>query len=156
MNRLLAIIFLFLFLLCISSPIYAGTFQLKSIGAVAVNGASYKHWWIVGSNPRLTGSAMPSSVVNVVIDGTTYSVTSDAQGNWSYTPPTLKDGDHEVSLASGGSSIYFTLTTGTTIPTGIIAPPPATLPISGSVTPLLGLLVGGLALMGIGYRLRRS
>lgn len=156
MTKVPIIVFCFIFLFAISSKVFAGTFQLKSIGSVQVNGAIYKHWWIVGSNPRFAGSALPNSVVTIVVDGTTSSVTSNGSGDWSFTPPTLKDGDHEVSFASGGSSIYFTLTTGNAIPSGIQAPPEQQLPVSGSAMPLAGLLIGGISLMGFGYKLRRG
>lgn len=55
---------------------------------------------------------MAGSTVNVSIDGTEDSTTADSDGNWTYTPSSLTDGDHSIILTSDGSTISFTLTLG--------------------------------------------
>ena len=51
------------------------------------------------NTPTLSGQAEANSTVNVY-DGTTLlgTVTVDADGNWSYTPPALSNGDHSLTL----------------------------------------------------------
>lgn len=55
------------------------------------------------NRPTISGTAEPNKEVKLTIDGgATITVTADAQGNWSYTPPTaLADGGHTVTATSG-------------------------------------------------------
>lgn len=122
---------------------------------MSVYGTNYKHWYNNGTNPAFTGSALPSTRVNIVIDGTTYSVTADGNGNWGFTPPPLAEGDHTVSIAaSGASAITFTLTIGKNIPTSVVVPQPNQTPIAGNVVPLLGILAAGGLLVAFGLKTR--
>ncbi|RAB63378.1 Ig-like domain-containing protein, partial [Burkholderia multivorans] len=60
--------------------------------------------------PTITGSgAQPNAKVTIFIDGQAVgTVTADAGGRWSYTPGTLPDGSHQISVtqtdANGNSS----------------------------------------------------
>lgn len=92
--------------------IYAGGFNLKSIGSIETGGQQISHWWYTSSVPTMTGEAAAGDTITISIDGTEESTTADGDGNWVYSPSALDDGDHEITLTSGGSTISFTLTIG--------------------------------------------
>lgn len=96
-----------------SNPVWAGGFNLKSIGSVETGGQQISHWWYTSSVPIMIGEAGPGETVTVSIDGVEGTSTADGDGNWTYTPSALDTGDHEITLTSGGSTINFTLTIGT-------------------------------------------
>ena len=60
------------------------------------------------STPTLAGTTQPGSAVSVVINGTTYTTTADASGNWTVTPIALADGTYTpvvtVTDPAGNSS----------------------------------------------------
>lgn len=104
------ILILFLFS---RNDVLAGGFNLKSIGSVDTSGRQISHWWYTGSMATMNGEAAAGETVTISIDGNESTTTADDEGNWTYTPESLGDGDHEITLTSGGSTISFTLTLGT-------------------------------------------
>ena len=100
---------LFLFSL---KNVWAGGFNLQSIGSVNTSGRQISHWWYTGSVPTMKGEAAAGATVTVSIDGSEATTTADGDGNWTYVPGALGDGDHTVVLTSNGSTISFTLTMG--------------------------------------------
>lgn len=94
------------------NKVFAGGFNLKSISQVDTSGRQISHWWYSGSSPIMKGEAMGGGTVTISIDGNQATATADSDGNWTYSSAALTDGDHTVILASGGSTINFTLTTG--------------------------------------------
>jgi hypothetical protein len=141
----------------------AGTLLTK-IGNVSVT-ANYTQWWYTSENPVLQGTAAASSVVDITIDDAANSVTTDANGNWSYSPTTLTNGDHSVTIASTTESYSFTLTIGSTVPADVSTGGTATdsgetLPVAGGAWPtvMLGVMGAGMLLSGGWYlaRERRS
>lgn len=104
---LMLILFLFS-----ANNVLAGGFNLKSIGSVDTSGRQISHWWYTGSVATMNGEAAAGETVTISIDGNESTTTADDEGNWTYTPESLGDGDHEVTLTSGGSTISFTLTMG--------------------------------------------
>ena len=82
----------------------------------------------ITSNPPLSGTGLPSTVVHFTIDGTPIATTvlADASGNWAFTPSGLADGVHTISASqtdtfgnTGSASLTFTLDT--TAPTEALA-----------------------------------
>lgn len=150
---LLCTFVLVLFFFFFADKASAGTFQLKTIGSISVNGANYKQWWYT-TTPALTGSALNNASVQITIDSTSSTVTAGSDGGWTYTPPTLSSGDHKVSLVSGGSTISFTLTIGGSVPANVGAPPANQTPVAGNITPLISLIFIGGTLLTLGKKLR--
>ncbi|WP_258767759.1 S-layer family protein [Bradyrhizobium arachidis] len=79
----------------------------------------------VTTNPALNGSGLANTVVHLTIDGvlSANTVTTDAQGAWSFTPSGLADGPHTIVASqtdpfgnTGSASLSFTLDT--TAPSG--------------------------------------
>jgi len=104
---------LFVLVVAGSGKVWAGGFNLKSIGNVSTEGLQISHWWYTGLQPTFRGEATPGGDVTITIDGTAMVASADSAGEWVYTPAaTLGGGDHVVSLASGGSTVNFTLTLG--------------------------------------------
>ncbi len=104
--------FMLILFLFTGKDVLAGGFNLKSIGSVDTSGRQISHWWYTGSVATFNGEAAAGETVTVSIDGTEGTATADGEGNWTYTPESLDDGDHQVTLTSGGSTISFTLTMG--------------------------------------------
>ena len=127
---------LILFLLAFPSIILASGFQLKTVGALNVDGVSYKHLWYTNSQLTFTGITLANAQITATIDGSTSTVTANSSGNWSFAA-TLSGGDHQVSFTSNGSTIAFTLTIGKEIPAGVGGLPTAETPTVGTVTPTI-------------------
>jgi len=96
-----------------NKKVMAGGFNLKSIGGVDTSGRQISHWWYSGSSVIFRGEAMSGSTVTISIDGANGTTTAGSDNSWTYSAGTLTDGDHSVILTSDGSTIKFTLTTGT-------------------------------------------
>lgn len=112
MRKLEFILILIFMSLTTTTRVWAGGFNLKSIGSVDTSGRQISHWWYTGSVAIMKGEAAAGGTVNVSIDGEEATTIADGDGNWTYVPPGLTDGDHQVTLTSGGSTIRFTLTMG--------------------------------------------
>ena len=74
----------------------------------------------ITSNDALSGSGLANTVVHFTIDGTSSAttVTTNAQGAWSFTPSGLADGAHTIVASqtdsfgnTGSASLSFTLDT---------------------------------------------
>ena len=137
----------------------ASGFTLQSIGNSTTGGRQITKWWYTGSQPSFKGDASPGAEVVVTIDGNALQINADSSGSWSFTPVSpLTVGSHDVSIASGGSTITFALSIGTegvdwdAVGKGDAA----TLPATGVVFPTV--LVIGLAALVIfgGVRFYRS
>jgi len=79
------------------------------------------------NTPTITGTSEPGSQVIVYVDGVPVdTVTANGAGAWTYTSPTLADGNHTVSATStdpagnNGSSPTVTFTIDSTPPTIVI------------------------------------
>lgn len=112
MKKLKIILLIIFMSLATTTQALAGGFNLKSIGSVDTSGRQISHWWYTGSVATMKGEVAAGSTVNVSIDGEEATTTADSDGNWTYVPQSLSDGDHEIILTSGGSTISFTLTMG--------------------------------------------
>lgn len=116
MRRVIVIGFFF-FLFVVSPavcPIFASGFTLQSIGNSVTGGRQITKWWYTGTQPSFKGEASPGAEVVVTIDGNALQINADSSGNWSFTPVSpLTVGDHDVTIASEGSTITFVLSIGT-------------------------------------------
>lgn len=76
------------------------------------------------SPQTITGTATPNAMVTIEIDGKTFgTVTADAQGNWSYDPGILEDGEHTIVAKVPGASDSVTVTVDRTGPMLMITSP---------------------------------
>lgn len=132
-----------------SSQVWAGTFNLKSIGQLSTEGKQISHWWYSGSTPILSGEAAAGASVLVKVDGEENTVTADESGNWSFNPGNLGDGDHEIVLSSDGSNISFTLTMGAENVdwTAVESGSGEALPAAGNGLPTISLLIIGIGMV---------
>lgn len=108
----LIILFLLFFLSISTKNVFGGGFNLSSISQVNTSGKQISQWWYSGSNPIFKGETIVGSSVAISIDGTEAEAIVDGDGNWTYSPGGIIDGDHQIVLTSNGSIISFTLTTG--------------------------------------------
>lgn len=142
-----------------TKSVWAAGFNLKSIGNVETGGWQISHWWYTANQPTFRGEATPGAAVTVTIDGTALEVNADSSGDWVFTPVTaLGGGDHSVVIASSGSEIKFTLTTGSENVdwAAVEAGGGETLPAVGVTWPTIMLMGLGLitAVSGIKYWIR--
>lgn len=143
--RLPIFLLIAILLLFFPQPLFAAGFQLKTVGALSVEGVTYTQLWYSNGSVTFTGIALENAQVTATIDGTSETVTADASGNWSYTA-NLTDGDHQVSFASNESTISFTLTIGS-VPETVGSLPTAETPTVGTVTPTIVFLFLGTFLL---------
>jgi len=142
-------IFLFillLFLSPLSSLVKASGFQLKTVGALNVDGITYNQLWYTVNNVSFTGIALDNAQVTVGVDESSATVNADSTGNWSYTA-NLADGDHKISFSSNQSSISFILTIGKDIPENVGSLPKAETPTAATTGPTIALVTMGLFLL---------
>lgn len=140
LNTLLFLIVFFLF----PQPVLASGFQVKTVGALNIEGVTYKQLWYTNGNLTFTGIALQNAQVTAAIDGDNQTVNADSLGNWSFST-ILAGGDHQISFSSGGSAVAFTLTIGEA-PADIGSLPTAATPAVGTVTPTFLLLFWGMVL----------
>ena len=147
-QKLLILLTLFLLFIFPQSLLAAG-FQLKTVGSMSVEGATYNQLWYSSTNVTFTGTALANATVTATINGASSTITADASGNWSHSA-TLNEGDNTVSFESDGSTVSFTLTIGA-LPEGVGGLPEAATPTAGIVTPTLALFLmgGSLLLLGL-------
>lgn len=106
--------FLILFIYFGSEKVFASGFTLQSIGNSVTGGRQITKWWYTSSLPSFKGEASPGAEVVVTIDGNALQINADSSGNWSFTPVSpLAVGNHEITIASGGSTLSFVLSIGT-------------------------------------------
>jgi len=142
----------FIYFICLISfflvpqIIFASGFQLKTLGALDLDGVTVDHIWYSAQNPTITGIAPASSEVKITVDGVDQQVTADSSGNWIFHP-TLIDGDHTLVFTNAGSTtITKTITIGN-IPENIGALPKAETPTVGNITPTIIFLTIGIILL---------
>lgn len=146
---------LLLFFLFLPQPLFASGFQLKTVGALNVEGVTYNHLWYTNENITFTGIALANAQITAIIDGTSNTVTADSSGNWSYTA-TLPAGDHQISFTSNEGTLSFTLTVGE-VPEGVGGLPTTETPTVGIITPTIaGLFTGGFLISLAVFLLRKN
>jgi len=150
----LPVLLSFLILFLLPSPLYAAGFQLKTVGALNVEGVTYDHLWYTNGNVTFTGIALANAQVTATIDSTSNTISTDSSGNWSYTT-SLTNGDHQVSFASGESTISFTLTIGE-VPANVGSLPTAETPTVGIITPTIASLFLGILFVSTPLFLRKK
>jgi hypothetical protein len=157
-KRLNCFLIVFILFLFFGKSVFAGGFNLQSIGSVNTSGQQISHWWYTGSMATMKGEAATDDTVTISIDGTETTTTANGEGNWTYVPESLSDGDHEVVLSSGGSTISFTLTMGAenvdwdAVNNGS----GEALPAAGILFPTLGLSMLGLIFVLISKQLAKQ
>lgn len=107
-----------LFLVLCFSYVFAATLQLHKIGALDLDGKTYKEWWYIGVKPTFVGAAAGGSKVDIKIGDNSYSATADSSGNWSYTSQ-IDKGDYTIEISSGSEKIAFTLHLGQSVPSNL-------------------------------------
>ena len=161
MKKLLAIVSTFS-VITLFSVTQAFALTIDTIGSSSTtSGNPGTEWYYTAQNPNLSGTADVSSTVTIDIDGTAFSTTSDASGNWSYQPTTLTNGDHTVIVSDTTSSITFTMHIGETASstkggTSTASDSAETLPVSGAMTNTLMLLGGGGIMIYAGIKLQKA
>lgn len=146
MKKTKYLVLVFALFLYSGKSVFAGGFNLRSIGSLDTSGRQISHWWYTGSIPTMKGEASAGEAVTISIDGTESTETADAEGNWIYAPGSLDTGDHKIVLTSGGSTISFTLTMGSENIDwdAVNSGEGETLPAAGVLFPTLGLgTIGG-------------
>ncbi len=149
-SLLFSIFTLFLF----PSSLYASGFQLKTVGALNVEGSTYNHLWYTNPNVTFTGIALQNATVNATINGQSSTINADSEGNWSYTT-TLNQGDNTVSFESGGSTISFTLTIGE-VPENVGSLNKAETPTAGTITPTITIFSLGILSISAALLLKKK
>ena len=163
----LALLMTGLFFFASCGSVLAATLSLTAISSVDTTGRSgVKTWYYTGPRPMFKGTAAAGATVNVTIDpAKAVSVTADASGNWSYTPPAdLPTGENKVSISSDQQTIAFTLMIGQGVPANIAADAATAsagtkggLPAAGVWEWTVGLFGLGLLLTSLGtYRLLKT
>jgi len=148
--KIALISFLLSFLLTIifTINVFAGSGLVSSIGgATFIQGAT--QFWVTSSTPIFTGVATAGSAITGTVGTETVAATTDASGNWSWTPTVPLSGDNSVTIASSSQSATFTLTIGD-VPSSIASASGSTLPPAGTNLPTYLLLGAGLTLLLIG------
>ena len=94
---------------------FAATFAVTKIGALDLGGKTYPEWWYTATNPTFQGTAEASKEVTVMVNSDTHKVTSDGNGNWSYSSA-LDKGDYDIKISQGSNSYAFKLHLGQGLP----------------------------------------
>jgi len=115
-------------------------------------------WYYTSQNPLLTGTATAGSSVSIKIDETTYPITADSSGNWTYAPTTLTTGDRTVAVTGDGQTLSFTMHIGQSVPSTTSTSTSTvsaqqTLPVTGAIENTLLLLGSGTVLILGGWKL---
>ncbi len=108
----------FFLLFIISNYSFAATLQLQKIGALDLEGKIYPEWWYTGASPTFFGVGAESTKVDLKINDSVFSTTSDLSGNWSYVSQ-LENGDHSIEITQGTEKISFILHLGQTMPANV-------------------------------------
>lgn len=150
------VVILIVFLSC-SQAAFAGTFQLKNIGALQTQGVLYNKWYYTGAQPTFYGEGLAGEEVAITADGESSTTTVNTNNEWSFTPAApLSAGEHSLSFSSAGSTIEFTLAIGTDIPEGITAPEAASTPVAGGILPTLLATSLGSFFLGASFLIRKK
>jgi hypothetical protein len=150
----LLIVFILVLILAKASLVTAGTFSLKTVGSLNVDGIPYNHLWYTNGGVTFTGTSLENAQITATVDGAASTVTADASGNWSYGA-SLADGDHDINFTADGSSISFVLTIGQDIPENVGALSPPETPTAGIISPTIAILLGGFVLILTPFLLKK-
>lgn len=157
MNKYFISFLTLLLALTITLPVFAEEFVLSNIGGLVTQGKKYNQWWYEPQAVVLKGTGSRGANIDITIDGK-FNVTkaSATDGTWKYDMGTLEIADHTVIVASGDQSYSFILTIGTGQPADTMngVTKGGTLPETGALLPLVGLL--SLAGMLIYFGLKKS
>jgi hypothetical protein len=99
----------------------------------------------ITSNPTVVGTADPNAIVTISEGPNTLGqTTTDAAGNWIFTPTGLADGVRTLVASetnginrTGTASLTFTLKTAAPTPSGLLLSPPANGNVTTDLTPLI-------------------
>ena len=162
MKRLIKSLAVFVVVLLLSAQIaLAATLKVTSIGGVSTGTGTLTSFTTTKTNPTMIGTATADATVDITIDDLTVAVTADTGGDWSYTPTSLAEGAHDVSIESNLETVAFTLTVDTdgstststssaTTSKGGVSTSSASLPEAGAVENTYLLIVAGMFLIGSG------
>ncbi len=158
MKKLIFIVML-VSVLGLYNSVFAASLTLTKIGTLDTSQATgITHWYYSGLQPTLMGTADPNTSVGVTIDSTSQTITSDATGNWSYTPAAaLSAVDHTVAIQAGSQQLSFTLTLGSTGPQETPATAGGTLrtlPKTGNLLPIVGLACISILFVTFGFKMK--
>ncbi|KFX78037.1 hypothetical protein KR98_16205, partial [Ralstonia solanacearum] len=98
------------------------------------------------STPTVVGSgASPNARVTISIDGqTSGTVTADANGNWTYTLPTVSNGGHQITAIQTDSSGTSSTPAAAAFTVDTVAPAqPAIVSVADDVDPVTGAVATG-------------
>ena len=137
----------------------AASLAVTSIGGVAVSG-TITSFTTTDTTPTMIGTAAADATVDITIDDLIVAVAADTDGDWSYTPTILTEGDHSVEIASNLETLSFTLTVGSgttttstessTTSKGGVSTSSGELPTAGTAENTVILIAAGMFLMGLG------
>ena len=153
MKKLLPGLLLPLLLFLVTS-VHAEDLVLKKIGAMNVNGKYYAHWWYEPTKLTLEGTGSKGANIDITVDGNVQTINASvADGSWKYNHPTdLEKKDHNIDVASGDKKISFILTIGAGSVPADQETKSATLPETGTLLPVLGILALAGMLIYYGFR----
>ena len=160
MPKLFVIALLSLLFFLLITPAFAADLQLTYIGSMATNGKTYSQWWYSGSNPSLSGTSLPSSTVDITVDGTKESTNTDSSGNWVYNSALLATGNHIVEIADSQKAIRFTLHSGQTMDKTSSQEASSSsqrvqMPVSGGLLPTMITAMLGITTFGTGLFIKK-
>lgn len=89
--------------------------------------------------PKIKGTAKPNSTVTLTLDSQTYTVQSDVNGDWEYTPAQLSQGEHTLGIDTSTGSFLITYEIGLDVLPETALDPALLSYITGIVVLLLGL-----------------
>lgn len=159
-----------LVLMLSAQVVLAATLSITSVGGVTLGTGTITSVITTKTSPTFIGTAAADATVDIKIDDLTVAATADNDGDWSYTPTGLSEGDHAIELSSNLETISFTLTidtdsstttetstsSTTTTTKGGVSTSSAELPVSGSVNNTFLVLAAGLFLIGSGVVAHQS
>ena len=135
----------FVTLSCNQNIIYGGSGLVSSVGgATFIQGAT--QFWVTSGTPTFSGITTASAPVTGTVGSQAVSVTADASGNWSWTPPAALSGDNPVTITSGATTVNFTLTIGE-LPANIASASAGSLAPAGTTNPTFWILSIGTILV---------
>ena len=134
--------------------IFASGFQLKTVGALNVDGVTYDQLWYSSESVTFTGTSLENAQITATIDGASETTTADASGSWSYST-TLSAGDHQISFTSQESTISFTLTIGD-VPADVGGLSTTETPTVGTAIPTIISIALGMSLIIFPFILKKA
>jgi Bacterial Ig-like domain len=181
MKKILPLFIIGFLLFSMALPIRAAGLTLNKIGTDITEGKTFSEWTYVGINPEFIGESAAGATVEVKVDDVSYEVIADVNGNWTWQPTALAEGDHDITVKSDGEFIYFTLhltsedtssatssattattsattatTSATTAGKGGLTDTTEALPQSGAFEMTVLLIASGMTLIGFGMVMKEK